>query len=158
MTSSRIQALIARLEKGGSKTQQILGALSAEQWGRCLYAGPPAWTVRDLLAHFVSTEAGLRRMCQDVAAGGEGAPEGFDFDEFNAQERQRLKDRPTAELLTALADERQRTLDWLRTLHDSDLDRTGRHPALGWVSLEAMVTAIYGHQLLHMRDLQSTLS
>ncbi len=158
MVPPRVAALIARLEKGGRKTQDILGSLSAEQWGRRVYAGPPEWSVRDLLAHFLSAEVGLRRICQDTAAGGEGAPEGFDFDQFNALEQERLKDRQPADLLAALAEERQRSIDWLRSLNESDLDRTGRHPALGWVSLETMVTAIYGHQLLHMRDLQSALS
>lgn len=157
MASPRVEALCARLEKGGRKTQQVLGALTPEQWERCLYPGPPAWTVRDLLAHFVSTEAGLRQMCQVVASGGQGAPAGFDIDDFNAQEQARLKDRTPAELLADLANERQRTLDWIQALEEGDLDRIGRHPALGTVSLETMVTAIYGHQLLHMRDLQSTL-
>ncbi len=158
MASARIEALIARLEKGGRKTQDILSSLSAEQWERCVYDGPPAWTVRDLLAHFLSAEVGLRRICQDTAAGGEGAPEGFDFDGFNAQEQARLKDRKPAELLADLTSERQRTLDWLHTLQESDLDRTGRHPALGQVTLETMIVAIYGHQLFHMRDLQSALA
>jgi len=44
-------------------------------------------------------------------------------------------------------------VEWVRTLAEADLDRVGRHPALGMVSLETMLTAIYGHQLLHMRDL-----
>jgi len=158
MTSARVEALIARLEKGGRKTQDILSSLSAEQWERCVYNGPPAWTVRDLLAHFLSAEVGLRRICQDTAAGGEGAPVGFDFDEFNAREQERLKGHPPTELLAALADERRQTIDWLHTLQDSDLDRTGRHPALGQVTLETMVVAIYGHQLFHMRDLQSALA
>lgn len=158
MTSPRVETLIARLEKGGHKTQEILSSLSPEEWQRCVYSGPPAWTVRDLLAHFVSAEVGLRRICQDVTAGGEGAPEGFDFDGYNAQEQERLKPYPPDELLGALADERRQTIDWLRSLQDTDLDRIGRHPALGQVSLETMALAIYGHQLLHMRDLQSKLA
>ena len=47
----------------------------------------------------------------------------------------------------------QRTIDWARTLSDEQLDKRGMHPALGEVSVEAMLTAIYGHQILHMRDL-----
>jgi hypothetical protein len=51
----------------------------------------------------------------------------------------------------------ERTLAWLGTIDESALDHIGRHPALGEVSLENMLVAIYGHQLLHMRDLQSKL-
>jgi hypothetical protein len=31
----------------------------------------------------------------------------------------------------------------------------GYHPALGKVTLEALINAIHGHQLMHMRDLQA---
>jgi uncharacterized damage-inducible protein DinB len=157
MASERVESLIAKLEKGGLKTQESLRCLNAEQWSRTLYDGPPAWNIRDLLAHLVSAEPRLLQIAQDVAAGGPGAPPGFDLDAFNAEERKRLKDSSPEELLSALAKTRQLTLDWVRTLEDSQLDRRGRHPALGEVTLEIMITAIYGHQLLHMRDLKSKL-
>ncbi|HYA02834.1 MAG TPA: DinB family protein, partial [Syntrophobacteria bacterium] len=153
--TERVEALIAKLDKGLIKTEEILSSLTAEQWNRILYDGPPTWTVRDLLAHLVSGEGRLLDIARDVAAGGEGAPPGFDLDAFNAEEKTRLAAGSPAELLPALAKARQVTLDWVRTLDDSQLDCLGRHPALGEVTLEAMITAIYGHQLLHMRDLKS---
>jgi len=55
--------------------------------------------------------------------------------------------------VAALDAARGRTVDWVRTLSDGQLDLPGRHPALGQITLETMITAIYGHQLLHMRDL-----
>jgi len=156
MTESRIEALLARLEKGGQKTQQILGELTAEQWQQVVYDTPYPWTVRDLLAHFLPAEEALRHMAQRVALGEPGIPEGFDFEAFNVQELARLADRRPQELLADLAVARQATLDWLRALPEEALDRIGQHPVLGQVSLEAMITAIYGHQLLHMRDLGRT--
>ena len=66
--------------------------------------------------------------------------------------------RQPQDLLEALAHIRQETLEWLRALDDDRLDLVGRHPALGEVSLETMILAIYGHQLLHMRDLQSAIA
>ena len=64
-----------------------------------------------------------------------------------------MADQSTEALLAALDAARQRTLNWVGTLGESQLDRVGRHPALGQVSVETMITAIYGHQLLHIRDL-----
>jgi hypothetical protein len=155
MTSPRVEALISRLEKGKQKSNEILGKLLPEQWEQTVFAGPPVWAWRDLLAHFVSAEERLLEVAQDVANGGKGTPEGFNFDDFNAQELPRYQDYPFPRLLAMLDIERQETLDWVATLDDTHLDRTGRHPALGIVSVEAMVTAIYGHQLLHMREVQS---
>jgi hypothetical protein len=157
MGSERVESLIGKLEKGGLKTQELMRSLAADQWGRILYDGPPAWNVRDLLAHLVSAEPRLLQIAQDVAGGGPGAPPGFDLDVFNAEERRRFMDESPQELLSALAETRQATLDWVRTLADSELDRRGRHPALGAITVEAMITAIYGHQLLHMRDLKAKL-
>jgi len=157
MSSPRVEELIGRLEKGGRKSYEIFGRLTPERWQRIIYSEPTAWSARDLLAHFVSAEERLLELAQNVAAGGEGAPEGFDFDALNAEEQTRLRERSPQELLTALSAARQATLDWVRTLDDEDLDRVGRHPVLGYVSLEVMLTAIYAHQLMHMREVQPKL-
>ena len=157
MPSPRLEEIIGRLEKGGRKTNEIFGKLTPEQWQRVVYDDPTAWTARDLLAHFVSAEESLLRLAQDVAAGGAGLPEDFDYDAFNAEEQARLRDQSPQQLLPALNSARQRTLDWTRTLDDAQLDREGRHPALGDVSLETMLVAIYGHQLFHVREVQAKL-
>ena len=86
--------------------------------------------------------------------GGAGLPEDFDYDAFNAEEQARLRDQSPQQLLPALNAARQKTLDWARALDDAQLDRVGQHPALGEVSLETMLVAIYGHQLFHMREVQ----
>jgi len=158
MPGPRVQALIDKLEKGKQKTVQIFAGLPAEVWHKVVYDEPYPWTVRDLLAHFVSSEGWLLDLAQDVAVGGPGAPEGIDYDAVNAQDQKRLADQSAQQLLAALDAARQATLDWAQTLGEDDLDRVGRHPALGEISLETMITAIYGHQLLHMRDLQRVLS
>jgi len=154
----RVESLIAKLEKGRSKTLQSLSSLVPDQWARIVYLEPSAWEVRDLVAHFVSAEERLLELAQDVASGGQGAPAGFDYHAFNAEEHQRLQNKSPEELLRALDEARRATLEWVRTLEDARLDLVGRHPALGEITLETMLTAIYGHQLLHMRDLQSRLN
>jgi hypothetical protein len=151
----RADELVARLRKGGRKTAEILGGLSDDQWQAVLYEGPPTWTVRDLLAHFLSAEEGLLRVAQDIAAGGPGAPEGFDYDGYNASEQARLAGLSPHALLADLAEVRQTAIEWVAELDETALDRTGHHPALGEVTLETVISAIYGHQLMHMRELQA---
>jgi hypothetical protein len=158
MPSPRLAALIAKLEKGQRKTEEILSALNDEQWARVVYPDPYAWTTRDLLAHFLSSEIQLLRLVQDVASGGPGAPEGYDYDGFNAAEHKRLAAEPPQALLASLAKARSSTIACVRSLKEVDLDRMGRHPALGAVTLEILITAIYGHVLLHMRDAQRVLA
>lgn len=155
--SQRIEELLARLQKGLEKTLAIFSSITPAQWGAVLYEKPYPWTVRDLLAHFLSSEEGLLRLAQDIAAGGPGAPEDFDYNAYNAAEQRRLAGVPPEELIEALKSARQRTIEWVASLSDEDLDRVGRHPALGEVTLETFINAIYGHQLLHMRDLMNAL-
>jgi hypothetical protein len=114
--------------------------------------------MRDLLAHFLSAEEGLLMIAQDIATGGPGAPEDFEYDAFNAQEQARLADVPFERLLVELTAARRRTIAWVAGLSAADLDRVGRHPALGQVTLETLINAIYGHQLMHMRDAMAQLA
>lgn len=153
MSGPRLRALVARLEKGHQKSLEIFQRLTAEQWQQVIYTQPYPWTARDLLAHFVSAEEALLQLAQDVAEGGSGAPPDFDYQDYNTKEHKRLLGRTPQDLLVDLSSARQATLDWVSTLAEETLDRQGRHPALGDISLETMITAIYGHQLLHMRDL-----
>ena len=151
--SERVNELVSRLRKGATKTMEILSSLTDDQRKTVLYEEPYPWTVRDLSAHFLSSEVGLLRIMQDIAANGPGAPEGFNYNEFNAQEQARLAGLPPRQLLADLATAREATIAWVAGLSDADLDRVGHHPALGQINLETFITAIYGHQLMHMRDL-----
>ena len=156
MVEPRADALVARLEKGRNKTFEIFDALKPEQWQETLYTDP-TWQVRQLVAHFVSSEEQLFALAQDVAAGGPGAPQGFDYDGFNASEQSRLKGVTLPELRAMLDESRRRTIAWVRTLDAEQLDRIGHHPVLGQVNVETLILSIYGHQLLHMRDLSRLL-
>jgi hypothetical protein len=152
MSLSRLEDLLVKLKNGHQKTRQVFCQLTSEEWQVPLY-NEPEWSAYNLLAHFVSAEEQLLRLSQNVVENGPGAPEGFDIDQFNAQEQARNQGRSVGELLVALDQARQRTIDWARNLTEEQLDKIGRHPALGKVSVEAMLTAMYGHQILHLRDL-----
>lgn len=157
MTSPRLDALLARLEKGRLKTAELFTEISPAQWSQLLYTDPCAWDARALLAHFLSSEVRLLQLAQDVARGGEGVGASFDLDSFNAEEQLRLEGKTPAEMLAALDAARKETIAWARTLTEAQLDLAGRHPALGVTSLENILLAIYGHQLMHARDLKARL-
>ncbi len=152
----RTEALVARLEKGRSKTFEIFSSLTPEQWQVTVYP-EPVWLVRNLLVHFVSAEEQLLALARDVAGGGPGAPPDLDINRYNADEQERFKDFSPSALLDMLEKYRRQTIEWVKTLTPEQLDRVGRHPVLGDLNVEAMLLAIYGHQLFHMRDLARAL-
>jgi len=156
MSEPRADALAARLEKGLKKTFEIFSSLTPEQWEMALYRDP-TWQVRNLLAHFVSSEYQLLALTKNVVDGGPGAPPDLDLDRHNANEQSRLGGLSLPALLAMLERNRQQTLSWVKTLTAEQLDRVGQHPALGQVTVETMILAIYGHQLTHMRELSKLL-
>lgn len=156
MIQPRADELAAKLEKGRRKTFEILNALTPEQWQKTIYH-EPTWQVRHLLAHFVSAEKQLLSLAQDVADGGLGAPADLDINRYNADEQDRLGGQTPVILLDLLDQARRQTIEWVRTLSEDQLDKIGRHPILGNVNVETMIVAMYGHQLIHMRELSQRL-
>jgi hypothetical protein len=152
MVNPRVEELAARLEKGRVKTLEIFNKLTPAQLHESLYHSPN-WRVGHLAAHFVSAEIHLLTLAKSVVGGGPGAPVDFEIDKFNAREKKRLAGIPQQELLSMLDQARKGTIAWVESLNENDLERVGRHPALGEVKVETMIIAIYGHQLAHMREL-----
>lgn len=156
MTRS-VKQVTARLRRGRARVLSTFQQCEDDDWEQIVYRQPTPWTVRDLLAHLVSAEIGLFSIARDVAEGGEGSPEGFDYDGHNATEQARLADCKPSHLLKELAKAREETIQWAAGLAEHQLSLIGNHPGLGKVDLETMLNAMHGHQLLHLRDLQAAL-
>jgi hypothetical protein len=163
MISERAVILASKLDKGIQKTLEFFSGFQPDDWDKLIYPDPP-WTLRSILVHLLSAEAELLRLAQNVTEGGSGVPEGFDIHAFNQAAQTGLSptsstgaDRPS-ELLQALSSARQQTIAWAAGLTQEQLDRIGRHPALGEISVEAMLNAIWGHHLLHIREIRSQIS
>jgi hypothetical protein len=113
--------------------------------------------VRNILAHFVSTEQTIATYGRDILAGGPGAPEGFVIDEFNATQVAGLKDVTPADLVQQFQTARAVTAEIVRGMTDADFDRVGRHPWFGRAPLEQMLKLVYRHNMLHERDIHRAL-
>lgn len=138
------------------------GVLSA------LLAGiPEAWTVtpdveggwrpRDVVGHLISAELEdwlprIRRIVED------GTERPFDpFDRFAHVERD--VEVPLDRLLQRFADLRAESLAALEGLiDDDDLDRRGRHPALGDVTLAELLATWAVHDLDHVSQVFAGLA
>jgi hypothetical protein len=153
MTSYRILDLQKKLERNKTLVLRTFSKVPSDGWDKPVYTKPATWTLRDLLAHFVSSEHTLLKLSKDVAGGGRGAPEGFNYDSFNQEEQEKYRSQTPEELLRMFGEARDSTLEWINSLVEGLLDRKGNHPALGEVTLEQMLSAIHGHILLHMREL-----
>ena len=157
MASDRAVRLSQRLGRGLYKSQEIFNSLTPNQWVIPIFKEPDSWSARELVAHFIYSEESLLMIAKDITTGGEGSPEGMDIDAFNREEMKRMGDLDVNRLMASLTEARAATIEWVRGLDDRILDLEGRHPVLGIVNVETVIYSIYAHQLLHMREVRSSL-
>jgi len=155
--SERAAQIAARLAEQGAETTTFFRSLSPAQWEKPIYAGPPMWTPRHLLAHFLSAEQTYLKMIREVLDGGQGMPEGFDIDAFNARETAALEGLSRDELLAQFEAARAGVIALVRSMSDADLDREARHPFMGWDRVEKFLKLIYRHTMIHQRDMRRVL-
>ena len=155
--SDRQELILKRLQDEGQKTASYFQGLDDQAYTQQVYDTGPGWRVRDVLAHFVSAEDTLAFYGRQILAGGEGAPEDFVIDEYNAAQVGALKDAAPARLVEQFVAARARTAEIVRGMADSDFDRVGRHPWFGMVPLENMLKLVYRHNMLHERDIRKAL-
>lgn len=156
--ADRLNTIIERLRDKGAETLAFFEALAPDEWEIVVYTEGTDWTPREVMCHFVSAERAFLRIFEDVAAGGEGAPEGLDIDAFNEGEVAGMADESPPALLAQFRAARAATVAFLQTLTDADLDREGRHPWFGFDKIEKFVKLTYRHNMIHQRDIRRTLN
>ena len=149
--------LADRLKKEGEKVVAYFSALTDEQWQTEVYTDGDTWTVRNVLAHFVTSERGLHKLFESVLEGGLGASDDFSIDRYNARQQEKTKDLSPDELLDQFADVRADLVKWVSRRSQEDLAVEGRHPYLGQVNLGEMLKMIYLHNQIHFRDFRKSI-
>jgi hypothetical protein len=97
-------------------------------------------------------------MIEAVVNGGPGVAADFDYDAYNTVEVAARAGRSPSDLLTDFHAARGELIALVERLTDADLDRHGRLPALGDVTLEAYIKAVYQHAKIHVRDVKRDLA
>jgi hypothetical protein len=151
------QSLADRLLEDGQKTSLFFENLSPEQWQTVVYMESSHWTIRQVLAHFVSSEVSFNRLLENILAGGAGTPEDFDIDVYNERKVAQLRNSTVDELLRQYRQARQSNVTLVSSLSPQDLTRQGRHPFLGVAPLTDMIKLIYRHNQIHLRDVRRLL-
>ena len=127
-------------------------ALTDDQWQVEVYTEDDIWTIRNVLAHFVTSERGLHKLFESILEGGLGASDDFSIDRYNARQQEKSRDLKPHELLEQFIDVRADLARWVSKLSMEDLAMEGRHPYMGQVQLGEMIKMIYLHNQLHFRD------
>ncbi len=154
---SEITDLAEKLRSEGEKVVAIFAGLADEQWQTEIYTEGTTWTVRNVLAHFVTSERGLIKLFERIRQTGDGSPDDFSIDRYNAKMQERSRELTPQELLGQYKSIRAESIAWISSLAESDLDKQGRHPFLGMTSIREMIKMLYIHNLTHYRDMKKVL-
>ncbi|HLD93874.1 MAG TPA: DinB family protein [Anaerolineales bacterium] len=155
---STLPAELAKtLEAEGVKTVQFFESLAPEQWDTPVYSEGPGWRVQNLLAHFTEVEGSISELIRSIVGGGSGVSEDFDIDRWNAKHTGEISQQDKDWLLAEFVRRRRTTVEMVTTLTDADLEKRGRHPALGITEVKNMVKLMYIHILGHQRDIKRAL-
>ncbi len=155
--SERTDYLAQRLAQQRDESLSLFRSLTPAQWQTPVHGDEHGWDIRTLLSHFVSSEASMLRLMQDIAEGGPGSPDDFDLNRFNASRAAKMADLTPADLLQQFEQARAATIAWVRALDDARLDRQGRHASMGIQTVEGIVKIIYKHNQLHEIDARTAL-
>lgn len=116
------------------------------------------WTVRDVVGHLISAEIAnwIPRVTMVLE---KGTDQPFDgFDRLAHVERDAALPLPT--LLSRFAELRKGSLNRLTALvtSEADLDRRGRHPEFGEVTMRQLLAAWAVHDLDHLQQIVACLA
>ncbi len=150
-------SLSEKLLSEGERALTFFAALKPEQWDALVYTEGSQWTVRSVLAHFVTAERGFLKIFADVLAGGPGASDDFDINRYNASQQAKTATLTPAELMEGFRLTRAEMAAFAAGLSETDLQKQGRHPALGISTLGEMLKLVYLHNSMHFRDLKKAL-
>jgi len=154
---SELNELADKLNSEGEKFYALFAGLSDEQWGAEVYTEGETWTLRNVLAHFVTSERGLVKLFERIRQTGEGSPDDFSIDRYNAAQQQKNRDLSPQELLEQYKAVRADSIAWTLSIAESDLEKQGRHPFIGMTSIREMIKMLYLHNQLHYRDMKKVL-
>jgi len=155
---SEITELAGKLKTEGDKFAAFFAGLSDKQWQAEVYTEGTTWTIRNVLAHFVTSERGLVRLFEQIRQGGAGSPDDFSIDRYNARQQAKTMELTPADLLEQYKSVRAGSIEWVSGLQDSELEIPGRHPFLQQTTLREMIKMLYLHNQLHYRDIRKALS
>ena len=154
---SEINELADKLKSEGEKFHAIFAGLTDDQWQTEVYTEDQTWTIRNVLAHFVTSERGLIRLFERIRAGGEGAADDFSIDRYNARQQEKTQNLSPQELLEQYKSIRADSVAWTLSLKESELEIEGRHPFLEMTTLREMIKMLYLHNIIHYRDMKKVL-
>jgi DinB superfamily len=156
MTDRRSE-IIANLEKNLKNTISFFRSLSNDQLSVQVYSDGAKWTVKQIMAHFITIERSMHWLFKNMLSGGPGAPDDFDVDRFNLTQPKKLDGLTVEELIEQFISVREGTILIVKGMAEQDFIREGMHPFHGHGKLDRFIIWAYEHVGIHEDDIRKAL-
>ena len=156
MTDRRIE-IIADLKENLNNSISFFRSLSDDQLSVQVYTDGAKWTVKQILAHFITIERSMHWLFKNILSGGSGSPDDFDLDRFNLTQPKKLDGLTVEELIEQFKSVREETIVIVRGMTEQDFNREGNHPFHGHGKLERFIIWAYEHVRIHEDDIRKAL-
>lgn len=158
MTDEEKQGLLTQLQTTRQELKTLLTGLTDAQWETAVYSEESTWTIADLLRHLTGAESSMTKLMTLIRDGGEGVPEDFDLNRWNARVVQKTKEIPTSALFAEMEQNRAGLIDFINSLADADWEKKGRHGSGHILSITQICQLIAAHEATHTADIQKIVS
>ena len=156
MTDRRTD-IIAELEKNLENSISFFRSLPPEQLSVQVYTDGAQWTVKQVLAHFITIERSMHWLFKNILSDGAGAPEDFDVDRFNLTQTKKLDGLTVEELIEQFKLVREDTIAIVQGMSEQDLNREGMHAFHGHGKLERFIVWAYEHVRIHEDEIRKAI-
>jgi uncharacterized protein (TIGR03083 family) len=156
MPSDRKSAIRDDLVEAQRALLDVLDGVGPDDWQRP--SPNEGWTVRDLLTHLATAEAGFLPVLRRMAAGQGGVPADFDPNRWNAGQLRRRGEAAPAELRRELEASHRDMLALLDDLDDAALDQHGHLSSGVDGSTEDCFRLVASHKRTHTDDILAALA
>lgn len=154
--SERREFLQAKLRETRSQLNTVLDQVG-DRAETQVYSDGLAWTVRQVVAHLADAEKGHYNQLTNIAEGRDIIPPDFDIERYNKRVTEKTAEKTIEQSRADLEVIRAQLVDWLNTVDDEKLDRTGRHASLKIMSVHEILKLLYRHERLHTTDIANAL-
>lgn len=155
--TDRRSDIIQKLEKNVADSITFFKSLKPEELDVKVYPDDESWTVKQILAHFVTIERSMQWLFKNILSGGSGSPEDFDFEKYNRTQPKKFFGLTLDELIGQFRLVRQDTVAIVSGMKENDLDREGLHAFHGHGKLERFICWAYEHVDIHENDIRKAL-
>ncbi|MBI5566497.1 MAG: DinB family protein [Chloroflexi bacterium] len=156
--SERKQVLHDHLIRTREQLLEVVGQLQPEDWAKVVQSTEGGWTVKQALLHLATSETGQIDTGKAIAAGQPTVPDDFDLNRYNNRQVEKHKDRQPGEILSAMAESRQKLMAFLEEVSEDALDKRGKHARGDVISLEQLFYRIGEHEADHAAEIKRALA